>query len=377
MFELIIRNLKKTDAQLSFLVRLLGQFSSSERNYFAEEFTSKEEGDKILYYKIYQSIWKSNVSNENNLKQLAALFTGLESNALKYLSDITGDYLLSVTLNKLAEFTKGLVEGEMITSVLENITKEKPGLEFGKFTSAVISIINSPHTPGSVVNRILAFTKGLAFGYDLAKAIIMTDNDKFDRFTYDTVLEQINEILIALGHLKQEDGESSLNKILQGYMPEMGETIDNWYKGYTKQLNSQDLNQVIQKIKQVFQQAQMKYNKAVDQENSFVRFLLDVLIPGLDSVNPFVARTLYRGYNKKAEEQAMAKIKAMCQTASPRPFQCEVAKFMERMSTARKDQSFVDIFLGEFEILAVKFIEKMIRNQVAEANLVSYHYINH
>ena len=351
------------------MIRLLGQFSSSERNHFAEEFTKD---GKILYYKIYQSIWKSKVANDKNLNQLAALFVGLESNALKYLTEISGDYSMSVSMNKLAEFIKGLDEGEQITSVLENI-KDQPELVFSNYTKAIISIINSPHSPGSIMNRFLVFTKGLSFGYDFMTAIVMTDNEKFNRFAYDVVMKQLDEILMALGHSKQ--GEATLNQIIQGYLPKMRQGIEQWFQNYKKEMDSKFLNKAKQDVQKVFQSAQKKFNVAVKQENSFVRFLLDLLIPSLDGVNPFIARTLYKGYDRKAEQVALAKIKALCQGESPSPYQCDIAEFFERMSTAQKDQTFVDLFFEQVEVLTVKFIEKLMRAQAAEVKLVRFYKI--
>lgn len=347
------------------MIRLLGQFSSSERNYFAEEFTKD---GKILYYKIYQSIWKNKVSNEKNLKQLGALFTGLESNALKYLSDITGDYSVSVTLNKFAEFIKGLEEGEKITSVLESM-KDQPELVFSKYTKAIISIINRPHSPGSIMTRVLAFGKGLSFGYDFMKAIIKTDDDKFNTFAYDVVIKQLNEILVALGHTKQ--GTVTLNQIIQGYLPALRKDIKEWYKNYKKEMDPRILNNAIQEVQKAFKFAQTKFDSSVKQENSFVRFLLDLLIPSLDTVNPFIVRTLYKDYDRKAEKKALNKIKAMCKKGtSPRSYQCHIADFIERMSTAQKDQTFVDLFFGEVEALVVKFIENSIKIDAVEVKLV-------
>ena len=357
--------MKKTDAQFSFLIRLLGQFSSSEQNYFAKEFTKD---GKILYYKIYQSIWKNKVSNEKNLKQLRALFTGLESNALKYLSEITGNYSMSVTLNKLAEFIKGLEEGEKITSALENM-KDQPELVFSKYTKAIISIINQPHSPGSIMTRFLVLGKGLSFGFDFMKAIIETDDEKFNTFAYDVVMKQLNEILVALGHTKQ--GTITLNQMIQGYLPTMRKDIEEWYQSYKKQMDPRILNNAIKEVKKAFKFAQTRFESAVKQENSFVRFLLDLLIPSLDTVNPFIVRTLYKDYDRKADQKALNKIKTMCEKEkSQRSYQCDVAEFIEKMSTAQKDQSFVDIFFEEVEALVVKILEKAIKDDSIEFELV-------
>ena len=357
--------MKKTDEQFSFLIRLLGQFSNSKRNYFAEEFTKD---GKILHYKIYQSIWKNKVYNEKNLKQLEELFTGLESSALKYLSEITGDYSLSVTLNKLAEFIKGLDEGEKITSVLENM-KDKPDLVFSNYTRAIISIINRPHSPGSIMNRVLAFGKGLTYGYDFMTAIIKTDDEKFNKFAYDVVMEQLNEILVALGHTKQ--GTATLNQILHSYLPTMRKDIKEWYENYKKKMDPSILNNAKQEVQKTFKFAQMKFESAVKQKNSFVRFLLDLLIPSLDTVNPFIARALYKDYDQKVDKAVLNKIKAMCdQGKSPRSYQCDIAEFIERMSTAQKDQTFVDLFFEEVEALIVKFIDNSMKIDAVEVKLV-------
>ena len=353
------------------MIRLLGQFSSSEKNHFAEQFTSKD--GQILYYKIYQSIWKNKVANEQNLKQLAALFKGLEQNALMQLSELTGNYSMFVSINKLAEFIKGLDEGEEITSILENI-KEKPDLLFSNYTRAVISIINKEHTPGSIINQVLYFTKGLLFGENFMSAIISLNNGQSNSLAYDALHQQMRELLIAIGHTNVRDGVT-INQQLNQYLPAMHQRLDKMFKEYQQgtQMYLGYLNKAKKIIQHAFDSAEKRLKDATEKEDSFGTMLLDFLVPSLDGVNPLLRRYIPKQNNS---EETEAQIKAMCSIDFIfTPYQCIFAEFLDSLSKANKDQTFMDRLLVESENLVIQLVDKLVNDKTHESNQVKCNFL--
>ncbi|XP_066921867.1 uncharacterized protein [Clytia hemisphaerica] len=362
LWDIQMKYFKRIDEQFSFLIRLLGQFSNSEKNYFAEQFTLKD--GKILYYKIYQSIWKGKVANKQNLKQLAALFEGLEQNALMQLSELTGNYSMYVSINKLAEFIKGLDEGEEITSILESI-KEEPDLLFSNYTRAVISIINKEHTPGSIINQVLHFTKGLLFGENFMSAIIALNDGQSNALAFDAIHQQLKELLIAIGHTKIRD-EVTINQQLDKYLPVMRQRLDRMFKNYKQgtEMYLGYLTKAKKIIQHGFDVAEKSLRDATEKEDSFDSMLLDFLVPSLDAINPLLRRYIPKQNNS---EEVRAQIKAMCSInfTSP-PFQCIFGEFIDSMNNAKKDQTFVDRLLEESENVVIEIVDKLVNDKTNE-----------
>ena len=364
----------KANDQLSFLIRLLGQFSSSEKNHFADQFTTKD--GKILYYKIYQSVWKNKVANTQNLKQLAALFKGIEENALKHLSDITGDYSFPKSVGNLITFIEGLVDGEKFEAVMSNIKGGKKATSiYTKVITVFISQINQKQSVGSVITRLLYATTSVMAERTWLETFTGLDNADLNQMKYQTLERQMNEFLVAIGKIKIKTkyGKSTINEIVQASIPRMKQGVNKFYQEYLSQNSQyiQSLNNAKQQVSKAFDHIEESLGETLNQKNSFLKMLLDLLVPSLDGIHPTVARILNKNYNREVENATMMRLKRMCTEKKTSRFNCNFIIFYEEMRTAKKDTTFVSKLLDSVERLSLQVLENEIKDTTQEKKMVN------
>lgn len=346
--------MKKTSEQLSFLIRLLGQFSSTEKNYFAEQFIKD---GKILYYKIYQSIWKTQVSNPKNLKQLAALFTGLEKKALEMMKDVTGDYSIKTTIDKIVMFVKDMVEGESLEDVIVKSFKGQSVSVFSNISTAIVDQINQEQSVAAVINKVFYITKGFVSGHDWLSILLSLNQEDMDTISYSSLLAQMEEFLVVLGHLKS-DGQT-INNYISKLLPDLSKGVTIAYQEAVKS-NKQTIKAIKKikiKIAKAFDEIEKKMDETINKEHGMVKMLLEVFAPSINGIRPLILRAISR--DKVEEERRLAEIRKVCKNEQL-DLVCEFLFFYDNIKVVKKDETILDALLNGVEQMVLRMMDEQI-----------------
>lgn len=381
------RFVKAANDRLSFLIRLLGQFSDSERNDFAERFTKD---GKIQYYKIYQSVWNSKVASEDNLKQIAALFKGLEKAAMKHIMDITGDGSVAVMSGKLLNLAANLLDGDTWLGVLVNLTQKNTPV-INMLSKFLTSEFKGKHTIPTTLNKVLYFTKGFLKATNWMAVIQEYNKDKpnFMKASYEALLQQIKELLVAIGHAKQ--GDITINDSIQKYIPASLQSVSTAYKNMVKGVAEQvtEINDIKDIIRRAFKTAKEKLKETRERDNNVIVFLVDVLLPGMDSIIGLASNeTIYqeagydrctsymRAYYRKPfgkNVEAFEKDKALQKMIKDysQSSMCSLWNFMDDVKVMKKDKSFVDAVLDKLMKIVLNALDENVRHANKNVEYVS------
>ena len=101
---------------LLFAVRIIGQFSETKSNNFAQKYIKN---GKIQFYKIYKSIWQGKVATQENIQDSLSLIQGLEEKLLEKLQIFTGNYSTVTTLSSVIELFQSM-NHSYLNSALES-----------------------------------------------------------------------------------------------------------------------------------------------------------------------------------------------------------------------------------------------------------------
>ena len=101
---------------LLFAVRIVGQFSETKSNNFAQKYIKN---GKIQFYKIYKSIWQGKVATQENIQDSLSLIQGLEEKLLEKLQIFTGNYSTVTTLSSVIELFQSM-NHSYLNSALES-----------------------------------------------------------------------------------------------------------------------------------------------------------------------------------------------------------------------------------------------------------------
>jgi hypothetical protein len=300
----------------------------------------------------------------------------MEENALKHLSDITGDYSFRTSAKNLATFIEGLVDGEKFESVMSNIKDEKKNVSiYEKLITALIGQINRKQSVGSVITRLLYVSNSVLAYRTWNEAFVGIGNTNLDQISYQTLERQMNEFLVVLGKTKiNNPGVDTIDQLVQASMPKMQQGVNKFYQEYLGHNSQyvQTLNKAKQQVIKVFDDMEKRLGKALNQENSFLKMLLDLMVPSLDGLQPTVARILNKNYNPEVERANLMKMKEMCtKQKTHNRFSCNLIIFYEEMRAATKDTTFIDRLLDSVEKLALEVLDTEIEASTQEKTMVN------
>ena len=212
-----------------FLIRLLNQFMTS--NVFKDKFIKD---GTLQYYKIYQSIWKWNVSSFENIRQLVSLYDALERRALNELEQLTGNYSTLVTLSNVISYLKSL-----------NYTD---------------------------INTVIESYQGV-------------DLEMLRKLSYENFILHIKDILIDIGGIKNGKDES-IDWYLKNQLPDIVNKSMTAYGYISKGVHTSVyyLDQGSKYMQKGFNIAREYIGKGQTGENKFLHFTLELLVPGIDGL---------------------------------------------------------------------------------------------
>lgn len=379
------RLIKAANDRLSFLIRLLGQFSGSKKNIFAERFTKD---GKILYYKIYQSVWNSKVSSQDNLKQIDALFQGLEKAAMEHLLEITGDGSIAVTSSKILKMATSFIDGETWLTVFVNFTQTNtPAINI--ITEFLASEFKGKHTVPTTLNKILYFVQRFAKSTDWVAILQEYNKDKptLVKVSYEVLLEQIKELLIAIGHASHE--RSTINHKVKEFIPQFLKSINGAYKSSLMDLGKQtkQVEQVKGMVRKAFETAKEKLKATTEKENNIIVFLLDILLPGIDNSISQTSKSVsepgydactayYRAEYRKpfgkdvdafeSDKDLQKMIKDLSESST-----CRLWNLFGDIQKIKKDKHFVNSVLDKLMDIVLNALDENLRNAKKNIEKVS------
>lgn len=358
----------------------MGQFSETKSNYFAEQFTKD---GKILYYKIYRSVWSTKVSSHENLNRLDDLLNGLEKAALSHLMKLTGDGSISVTSANILELLKDLLTDE--ESPMSELTDtSKVDFTTIKYLTSVSKVLASEfqgkHNVASTMSKIIYVVHSIAVEESsLNKMLTDYNSQDFVNPSFKDLLKQLKDFLVVIG--KEKVNGDRIDEKLTETIPKAVKSLRKYYEDIilAAKKNLEQISSFKTMIRNAFEEAKKKLEKTKSRKHNILAFLLDVLLPGFvqlpdtsipEKLEPGYSRCMSRlraayrepyGDDEEAFENDKNLQKMLKEYGESST--CDVVNFFDDIIAMKKDKGiFIDSILDKTRDIVLKMLDENVKS---------------